>query len=119
MQVKVSCARLKRTFALYISHHIHILRGGRDFCRVVGNTHQNNLTLTVKGFKNLLNAGRSVSADRYMQGSIRVMPGCFITGQAVGVAASLACENANDIRNFPITELQEKLKNIGVFLPKC
>ena len=28
---------------------------------------------TVKGFKNLLNAGRSVSADRYMQGSIRLM----------------------------------------------
>jgi FAD dependent oxidoreductase len=75
--------------------------------------------LTVKGFKNLLNAGRSVSADRYLQGSIRVMPGCFITGQAVGVAASLACENDNNIRNFPITELQNKLKKIGAFLPNC
>ena len=75
--------------------------------------------LTVKGFKNLLNAGRSVSADRYLQGSIRVMPGCFITGQAAGIAASLACKNRNDIRNFSIRELQEKLKNIGAFLPNC
>lgn len=73
--------------------------------------------LTVKGFKNLLNAGRSVSTDRYLQGSIRVMPGCFITGQAAGIAASLACENNNDTRNFSIKDMQKKLKEIGAFLP--
>ena len=73
--------------------------------------------LTVKGFKNLLNAGRSVSTDRYLQGSIRVMPSCFITGQAAGLAAVLACKNKNNIRNFSIRELQSKLKNIGAFLP--
>lgn len=75
--------------------------------------------LTVKGFKNLLNAGRSVSSDRYLQGSVRVMPGCFITGQAAGTAASIACGNANDIRNFPMSKLQDKLKKIGAFLPNC
>jgi len=47
------------------------------------------------------------------------MPGCFITGQAAGTAASMACGNANDIRNIPVTELQEKLKKIGAFLPNC
>ena len=73
--------------------------------------------LTVKGFDNLLTAGRCVSADRYMQGSIRVMPGCYITGQAAGIAASLACEYENDIRAFPVAKLQEKLRNIGSFLP--
>ena len=73
--------------------------------------------LTVKGFKNLLNAGRSVSSDRYMQGSIRVMPGCYIMGQAVGIAAALACENGNDIRNFEVAILQEKLKKLGAYLP--
>lgn len=75
--------------------------------------------LTVKNFKNLLNAGRSVSADQYLQGSIRVMPGCFITGQAAGLAAALACENRNNIRQVPITELQKKLKKNGAFLPNC
>jgi FAD-dependent oxidoreductase family protein len=75
--------------------------------------------LTVKGFDNLLNAGRSVSTDRYMQGSIRVMPGCFITGQAVGIAAALACENGNNIRNFNVNKLQSMLKKVGAFLPNC
>jgi FAD dependent oxidoreductase len=73
--------------------------------------------LTVKGFDNLLNAGRSVSTDRYMQGSIRVMPGCFITGQAAGIAAAIAVANGGDVRNFNVTELQYKLKSIGAFLP--
>ena len=35
------------------------------------------------GLDNLLVAGRCISADRYMeQSSIRVIPGCYITGQA-------------------------------------
>ena len=28
-----------------------------------------------------------------MQSSIRVMPGCFITGQAAGIAAAILCED--------------------------
>jgi hypothetical protein len=32
--------------------------------------------------ENALVAGRSLSCDRYIQGSIRTQPGCFITGQA-------------------------------------
>ncbi len=74
--------------------------------------------LTVKGFRNLLNAGRSVSTDRYMQGSIRVMPGCFITGQAAGTAAAIACANDNDVRGFSTGELRSKLKKLGAYLPE-
>ena len=44
-------------------------------------------------FKNVLVAGRCISTDRQMQASVRVMPGCLITGQAAGMAASLACES--------------------------
>jgi hypothetical protein len=73
--------------------------------------------LTVYGFDNLLVAGRCVSSDRYLQGSIRVMPGCFITGQAAGTAAVLACENNGNIRAFPVTHLQKKLKKLGAWLP--
>ncbi len=72
--------------------------------------------LTVKGFRNLLVAGRCVSADTYMEASIRVMPGCYITGQAAGVAARLALETG-DVRGFAIGELQAALASAGAFLP--
>jgi FAD dependent oxidoreductase len=73
--------------------------------------------LTVKGFNNLLTAGRCLSADRYLQGSIRVMPSCYITGQAVGFAAAIAAEGNKDVRGFDIYKLQQKLKELGAFLP--
>jgi len=68
---------------------------------------------------NVLVAGRCVSSDRYIQSSIRVMPGCFITGQAAGVAAAIALERGTDTRGVPVTELQSRLKSIGAFLPNC
>ncbi len=72
--------------------------------------------LTVKGFRNLLTAGRCVSADKYMEASIRVMPGCFITGQAAGIAAALALKHQGDVRGFEICDLQKKLRDFGGFL---
>lgn len=72
--------------------------------------------LLPKDLSNVLVAGRCMSTDRQMQASIRVMPGCYITGQAAGVAASLTCK-AGDTRAFSITELQDKLKEMGGYLP--
>lgn len=74
-------------------------------------------SLIVKGFDNLLTAGRCMSTDRYLQSSIRVMPGCYITGQAAGLAASLAIAENNDVREISVNELQEKLKELGAYLP--
>lgn len=54
--------------------------------------------LTPRGLRNVLVAGRCISADRVVQASIRVMPGCFITGQAAGLAAALAAEGDGDVR---------------------
>lgn len=45
-------------------------------------------SLIPKGFTNLLVAGRCISTDRLVQGSIRIMPTCFITGQAAGLESS-------------------------------
>jgi hypothetical protein len=45
------------------------------------------------------------------------MPGCFITGQAAGVAASLAVEKNTDTRGVEVRELQDRLKKMGGFLP--
>ena len=75
--------------------------------------------LLPKNLANVLVAGRCVSSDRYIQSSIRVMPGCFITGQAAGVAAALAIEKRTDTRGFPVTALQARLKAAGAFLPNC
>ena len=75
--------------------------------------------LVPQKLSNVLVAGRCVSSDRYIQGSIRVMPGCFITGQAAGVAAAIAIEKNTDTRGFAIAELQKRLKKMGAYLPNC
>ncbi|MBR3503487.1 MAG: FAD-dependent oxidoreductase [Clostridia bacterium] len=67
-------------------------------------------------FDNMLTAGRCMGADRRMQASIRVMPGCFITGQAAGAAAALAADSG-DVRRVDTASLQEKLASLGAYLP--
>lgn len=74
--------------------------------------------LAVRGIENLLTAGRCVGADRYMQSSLRVMPGCFITGQAAGIAAAVACDAQNaDIHQADVREIQSRLRAFGAYLP--
>jgi hypothetical protein len=75
--------------------------------------------LTPRGLDNLLVAGRCVSTDRYLQGSIRVMPGCYITGQAAGMAAALAVEHNTTTRGFAVKELQQRLLSMGAYLPNA
>ncbi len=67
--------------------------------------------------KNVLVAGRCVSTDRYMQGSLRGQPGCHITGQAAGCAAAFAASQNGVVRDVPVIALQRKLTEIGAFLP--
>ena len=74
-------------------------------------------TLLPKGLANVLVAGRCVSADRRIQGSIRVMPGCYITGQAAGVAAALAVDAGTDTRGVDVAALQGRLVKMGAYLP--
>lgn len=74
-------------------------------------------TLTPAGLENVLVAGRCVSADRYVAGSIRVMPGCFITGQAAGIAAALAAMRQISVHKVDVPELQKRLKDFGAYLP--
>ena len=73
--------------------------------------------LTPRELKNTLVAGRCVSTDRNMQASIRVMPGCYITGQAAGVAAAIVAQAGTDIRGIETRELQTRLKDMGAYLP--
>ncbi|MBI4979655.1 MAG: FAD-dependent oxidoreductase [Spirochaetes bacterium] len=72
--------------------------------------------LIAKNTSNLLVAGRSISCDREIQSSIRVMPGCFVTGQAAGAAASIATEKNGAVRSVPAARLQETLRSLGAYL---
>ncbi len=64
------------------------------------------------GLANLLVPGRALSSDRAIQSSLRVMPPCFVTGQAAGIAAGLAA--AGDVRAVDIAQLQQKLSEMGM-----
>ena len=67
-------------------------------------------------FDNALVAGRCMGTDQKMQASIRVMPGCFITGQAAGAAAALA-KNAGDVRSVNFRDLADALLSLGAYIP--
>ncbi len=75
--------------------------------------------LTPRGLDNVLTAGRCVSTDRYVHGSLRVMPGCFITGQAAGTAAAMAAAQGISTHRVNVPDLQRRLKSNGAFLPNA
>ena len=73
-------------------------------------------SLIVKGFDNLLVAGRCMSATHEAQGAIREMPTCIEAGQGAGVAAALAAKNGIPVRELDIKSLQKELTAQGVKL---
>ena len=75
--------------------------------------------LIPKNTTNLLMAGRCISGDREIIGSLRVMPGCFITGMAAGAAAALSANENVGIRSLDVKKLQKQLKDMGAYLPNA
>lgn len=73
--------------------------------------------LVPEGIDNLLMAGRCVSTDRAMQSSIRVMPGCYITGQAAGVSAALCAHEGLSPKDANVQAIQSILLDMGMYLP--
>jgi len=68
--------------------------------------------LVVKGLDNLLVAGRSIGADRGMQASMRVIPCCYITGQAAGIGAALSAELEIPARLVAYGEIKKILNTL-------
>ena len=66
---------------------------------------------------NLLVAGRCFSTDRKMQGSTRVMPGCYITGQAAGIAAAMAVDATVAPIDVDVSALKGRLRETGAYIP--
>lgn len=72
--------------------------------------------LTPKGKKNLLTAGRCISADEEALGSLRVMPPALVTGEAAGMAAALAAKQSRpDVHQVDVDFLRKRLREEGQY----
>ncbi len=75
--------------------------------------------LTPLGLKNVLVAGRSISCDRAIQGSVRVMPVCLAMGEAAGIAAAHASDMGRpDVHAVDVHRLRSRLREEGGYLPE-
>ncbi|MFO7871074.1 MAG: FAD-dependent oxidoreductase [Kiritimatiellia bacterium] len=74
--------------------------------------------LTPAGIENVTVAGRCISCDRDVQGSVRVMPVCLCTGEAAGAATAMAAGGGGDVHAVDTAALREKLRNHGAYLPE-
>ncbi|WP_284041289.1 FAD-dependent oxidoreductase [Vreelandella olivaria] len=69
-------------------------------------------TLVPLQVEQLLVAGRCISADHIAHGRTRNMPACMATGQAAGVAAAVAIDTDNSVRNVDVKRVQEILRSM-------
>lgn len=74
--------------------------------------------LVAQEVENLLVGGRCISCDREAQSSIRVIPGCFLTGQAAGAAAAMSAAGNGAVRSVDVEKLRAFLRDeLEVYLP--
>ncbi len=104
---------------------VHTAAGERAECASVGEGYGPGEShgipyrcLVPKGCRNLLAAGRAVSCDRIVLGSLRVMPNCMTMGEAAGVASALAVESGLDVGRIDTAELRRRLRAGGAVLDK-
>ena len=74
--------------------------------------------LVPKGWKNLWVAGRSVSTDVRVQGSIRVQPAAAMMGQAAGTAAVQSLKTRQAADELDTEQLVNTLRVAGAYLPQ-
>ena len=72
--------------------------------------------LVAKDGKNLLMAGRCMSADQLALSSARVTTTCSMMGQAAGIAAALAAERDCDVRSIDPLEVRGIVEKRGANL---
>lgn len=66
--------------------------------------------------ENVLAAGRCISADFEVADITRLIPVCWVTGQAAGLAAALCIQDKCKPRNVSVTKLQNLLRQQGAYL---
>jgi hypothetical protein len=72
--------------------------------------------LVPRNTRNLLVAGRCLSATREAHGSARVMGTCMSMGQAAGTAAAMCVEVGQPIRQLSVAALRDRLREQGAVL---
>ena len=73
--------------------------------------------LVKTGFDNLITAGRTACAKRdYSWDILRVIPPAIITGQAAGIAASIAIDTQKPIYGIDVPSLQKELEKQDVMI---
>ncbi|MGI6400990.1 MAG: FAD-dependent oxidoreductase [Thermoguttaceae bacterium] len=65
--------------------------------------------LLPKNVENIITAGRSLSAEPLMSDVVRVIPNCWVSGHAAGVAAALAVKSNVLARNVSVPDVQKTL----------
>ena len=90
--------------------------GMEGFAKSVSIRHDDGETYSIpyrclipKGIDNILVAGRCIGTDRAMQASARVIPCCYITGQAAGAAASVCVDDKTAARNADISKIKSRI----------
>jgi len=71
-------------------------------------------SLLPRNTKNLLIVGRCLSADRKVQGQLRIMGYCFMMGEAAGLAAAQTIKEGKMPGEIDVRRLQRELKENGV-----
>jgi hypothetical protein len=69
-----------------------------------------------QGVEGLLVAGRAISSNHEADGYTRNQPACMVTGQAAGVAGTLAARAGILPREVDMAELQAALRGLGTKL---
>jgi len=65
---------------------------------------------------NVLAAGRCICAELRMADLVRLIPNCFVTGHAAGVAAAVAVKDGCCVRDVDVAKVQKILKEQEAFL---
>ena len=74
--------------------------------------------LIVKGFDNLLVAGRCMGGDFIAQASLRVQHTCRATGEATGLAAAMALDKGISVRDINGADIRKVMQEKGaVYAP--
>lgn len=75
--------------------------------------------LVPRGMDNLINIGRSVSAEREVLGPLRVMAPCIAMGVAAGIASHAVCEENIRYQDVNVQALREKIVFYGGFVDRA
>jgi ribulose 1,5-bisphosphate synthetase/thiazole synthase len=102
------------------------LKAGTEFSDVIGVGGSSNGehggwqipygALVPKTTDNVLAAGRCISAEMRMADLVRLIPNCFVTGHAAGVAAAVAVEERCRPRDVDVPKVQKILKEQEAYL---